>query len=71
MPGRFVAAGEEIVMRSNSGSGKSNNNLHDPTLKEHEQSRRKVGGTPAHGRAETAEDSEPDDLQRSEAQPAG
>ena len=29
-------------MRSNSGSGKSNNNLHDPTLKEHEN----AGGIP-------------------------
>jgi hypothetical protein len=28
-------------MRSNSGKGKSNNNLRDPTMKEHEQERRK------------------------------
>ncbi len=28
-------------MRSNSGRGKSNNNLRDPTMKEHEQERRK------------------------------
>ena len=28
-------------MRSNSGSGKSSNNLHDPTMKEHEESKRK------------------------------
>jgi hypothetical protein len=28
-------------MRSNSGSGKSNNNLRDPTMKEHEQEHRK------------------------------
>ena len=28
-------------MRSNSGRGKSSNNLHDPTMKEHEQQRRK------------------------------
>jgi hypothetical protein len=30
-------------MRSNSGSGKANNNLHDPTLKEQEQARGKSG----------------------------
>ncbi len=30
-------------MRSNSGLGKSNNNLRDPTLKEHEEARRKGG----------------------------
>jgi hypothetical protein len=30
-------------MRSNSGPGKSNNNLHDPTLKEQEQARGKSG----------------------------
>jgi hypothetical protein len=28
-------------MRSNSGSGKSNNNLRDPTIKEHEREHRK------------------------------
>lgn len=27
-------------MRSNSGHGKSNNNLRDPTMKEHEQRRK-------------------------------
>lgn len=43
-------------MRSNSGSGKSNNNLRDPTMKEHEESRRKLGSPSAHGRAETAAD---------------
>ena len=41
-------------MRANSGSGKSNNNLRDPTLKEHEATRAKRGSTPAHGRAERA-----------------
>ena len=56
-------------MRSNSGSGKSNNNLHDPTLKEHEESRRKVGSAPAHRRAETAESSGADNLRRTEAGP--
>ena len=30
-------------MRSNSGLGKSNNNLRDPSLKEHEESRHKSG----------------------------
>ena len=30
-------------MRSNSGSGKSNNNLRDPTMKEHEEARHKSG----------------------------
>ena len=28
-------------MRSNSGQGKSNNNLRDPTMKEHEREHRK------------------------------
>jgi hypothetical protein len=56
-------------MRSNSGSGKSNNNLRDPTMKEHELSRKKVGHPPAHGRAETAEDSDPDQRERAETGP--
>lgn len=30
-------------MRSNSGLGKSNNNLRDPTMKEHEKARQKGG----------------------------
>jgi hypothetical protein len=30
-------------MRSNSGSGMSNNNLHDPTLRDQEQARGKSG----------------------------
>lgn len=30
-------------MRSNSGSGEGTNNLHDPTLKEHERDRGKSG----------------------------
>ena len=30
-------------MRSNSGSGDGTNNLHDPTLKEHERARGKSG----------------------------
>lgn len=30
-------------MRSNSGLGKSKNNLHDPTLKEHEHERGRSG----------------------------
>ena len=33
-------------MRSNSGKGKSNNNLRDPTMKEHEREHRK-GKQPA------------------------
>ena len=41
-------------MRSNSGSGKSNNNLGDPTMKEHEKVRDKLGHRPAHGRTESA-----------------
>jgi hypothetical protein len=56
-------------MRSNSGKGKSNNNLLDPTIKEHEKTRDKLGGTPAHGRAEKAEDARPD-LEPTEAGPA-
>lgn len=46
-------------MRSNSGKGKSNNNLLHPTMKEHEKTRDKLGGTPAHGRAERAENARP------------
>ena len=57
-------------MRSNSGSGKSNNNLRDPTMKEHEAARDKLGHRPAHGRAETAPDLEDDRPQRAEAGPA-
>lgn len=56
-------------MRSNSGKGKSNNNLLDPTMKEHEKTRDKLGGTPAHGRAEKAESARPD-LEPTEAGPA-
>ena len=55
-------------MRSNSGKGKSNNNLLDPTMKEHEEVRDKRGGTPAHGRAEKAENAPPD-LEPTEAGP--
>lgn len=47
-------------MRSNSGSGKSNNNLRDPTMKEHEETRQKLRNRPAHGRAERAADAEHD-----------
>lgn len=56
-------------MRSNSGSGKSNNNLRDPTMKEHEKLRDKRGSTPAHGRAETAADAKPDQRHRAETGP--
>ena len=56
-------------MRSNSGSGKSNNNLRDPTVKEHEKTRDKLGHPPAHGRAERAEDAKPE-LEPTEAGPA-
>ena len=45
-------------MRSNSGKGKSNNNLRDPTMKEHELSRHKLRHRPAHGQAEQAADAE-------------
>lgn len=45
-------------MRSNSGSGKSNNNLGDPTMKEHEKTRDKLGHQPAHSRAEGSPKSE-------------
>jgi hypothetical protein len=55
-------------MRSNSGKGKSNNNLGDPTMKEHEKTRDQRGSAPAHGRAEQAEDAEPD-LEPTEAGP--
>ena len=56
-------------MRSNSGKGKSNNNLLDPTMKEHEKVRDKLGHTPAHGRAESAAEAEADQRQRAEAGP--
>ena len=56
-------------MRSNSGKGKSNNNLLDPTMKEHEKTRDMLGGTPAHGRAEKAKDAQPD-REPTEAGPA-
>lgn len=56
-------------MRSNSGKGKSNNNLLDPTMKEHEKVRDERGSTPAHGRAEKAEDAATD-LEHTEAGPA-
>jgi hypothetical protein len=56
-------------MRSNSGKGKSNNNLLDPTMKEHEKTPDKLGSTPAHGRAERAEGAEPG-LEPTEAGPA-
>lgn len=56
-------------MRSNSGSGKSNNNLRDPTMKEHEKTRDKLGNRPAHGRAESAPDAKSDTRQRAETGP--
>ncbi len=56
-------------MRSNSGLGKSNNNLRDPTMKEHEKTRDKLWHRPAHGRAERAEDARPE-LEPNEAGPA-
>ena len=56
-------------MRSNSGSGKSNNNLRDPTMKEHEKVKDKLGHQPAHGRAERAQKSEPGRRQRAETGP--
>jgi hypothetical protein len=43
-------------MRRNSGKGKCNGNLRDPTGKEHEASRDRRASTPAHGRAEQAEE---------------
>lgn len=57
-------------MRSNSGSGKSNNNLRDPTNKEHEKVRDKLGHRPAHGRAEGAHQATSGQRQRAEAGPA-
>ena len=56
-------------MRSNSGSGKSNNNLRDPTMKEHEARKRRAGSQPAHGRVETAPSAEPGQRQRAETGP--
>ena len=56
-------------MRSNSGKGKSNNGLRDPTMKEHEAVRDRRGSSPPHGRAEQAEDAEAG-LEPTEAGPA-
>jgi hypothetical protein len=45
-----------MVMRSNSGLGKSNNNLRDPTMKEHEKARHKGGHAERGGDAEPVGD---------------
>ena len=58
-------------MRSNSGSGKSNNNLRDPTMKEHEATRDKLGNRPAHGRAERAAVADEQELEQGDAPSAG
>ena len=47
-------------MRSNSGQGKSSNNLRDPTMKEHGAVRDKRGSSPPHGRADRAERADPE-----------
>jgi hypothetical protein len=39
----FVGLEKEINMRGNSGGGKSRNNNHNPTLKEHERAKRVSG----------------------------
>ena len=57
-------------MRSNSGSGKSNNNLRDPTMKEHEKVREKLDKQPAHGRAESAPEARSGHRQHAETGPA-
>ena len=55
-------------MRSNSGLGKSKNNLRDPTMKEHERARAQHRREP-HGHAERAADAKPGQRQRAEAGP--
>ncbi len=55
-------------MRSNSGSGKSNNNLRDPTMKEHEEERGKSGQA-HHGDLELAGSDEAGRRQSPEAGP--
>ncbi len=55
-------------MRSNSGSGKSNNNLRDPTLKEHEEDRGKTGQA-HHGDLEPANSDEAGKRRTPEAGP--
>lgn len=55
-------------MRSNSGLGKSKNNLRDPTMKEHERARAQHWREP-HGHAERAADAKPGQRQRAEAGP--
>ena len=56
-------------MRSNSSSGKSNNNLGDPTVKEHEMTRDKLDHRQAHGRADSAPEAESDELNPAETEP--
>lgn len=41
-------------MRSNSGSGKGKNNHRDPTMKEHEATRRRTASPTPHGHSDTA-----------------
>lgn len=57
-------------MRSNSGSGKSNNNLNDPTMKEHEKVRDDHGNRPAHGRAEKSPEANSGQRQPAETGPS-
>ena len=56
-------------MRSNSGHGKSSNNLRDPTMKEHEETRRQRGNPPAHGRSEKAANADLEEVQGAQAGP--
>ncbi|WP_343519993.1 hypothetical protein [Sphingomonas sp.] len=65
-------------MRDNSGQGKSNNNLHDPTLKEHEAEAGHRAPLPQPGEdakiagnaSERGEDPSPDDRERGETSDA-
>jgi hypothetical protein len=55
-------------MRTNSGKGKSKNNLHDPTLRDHERAKG-VSGEAIHG--EKQMNAEPDRKPSREESPTG
>ena len=59
-------------MRSNSGKGKSNNNLLDPTMKEHEEQQRNEGAKgPAQAHRGDLEPAHSDDAGRPQQPAAG
>jgi hypothetical protein len=58
-------------MRSNSGKGKSHNNLLDPTMKEHEERRKDVGKGPAQAHGGDLEPANSDEAGRPQQPAAG